>query len=149
MSNPTEGPEATVVSSGPVDQSAATDPAAAGDATAAAAAPSAVPGVNATPTGTYSGPDPELKNAKGDPHAWSGELAAMIGHTTGTWIDPDTFVPWFQTYSDQVKVTDARSIAFDIANMTIQEAIDGDAGTLLLDLRNDISYKVRKRVGLA
>lgn len=145
------GPTPTVSTSTPdvtptdqifIDTSGSTDSSTAVTSAAAPATPD--PAVSAP----YAIDEASLKAAKGDTHIWAAELADMIGHTTGTWIAPDTFIAWFATYADQVERAQARTIVFDIANTPIGEAIDGDAGTLLLDLRNDLAFKVRKRVGL-
>lgn len=90
-----------------------------------------------------------LTAAKGDPDVWAAHLAEFLGHATGTWIDADVFADWLAPYAAQVRQQEARSAAFQIANLTIGETIVGDPGTLLLDLRTEMTNQLRKRAGLA
>jgi hypothetical protein len=150
MSDPNVDPGRPVPTISESDTSAATDTAAAGQGMPPVppVATTAVASAGDDPT-PYT-VDPALKSAKGDKHIWAAELAEMIGHSTGTWIAPETFEPWFASFHDQVTVATTRSIAFQVANTQIGDVFDDstDSGTLLLDLRTELTNQIRKRVGI-
>lgn len=136
-----ETPTPEIVSS---DTTAATNDAAAGVANT-----EATPIVNPAPASAdYTVDIGALRAAHGDAATWAAHLADMLVHTTNTFIDPATFTPWFASYADEVRRAEARSIAFEIANLPIGEHIDGDSGALLLDLRNEMSLRARKRADI-